>query len=145
MSYGSLAATTEERSAHPSCSGGRSCLRGAWRSGLTYLDVLFGTAVTVLIVVTLSMALTHGLRLSRVARARTQVLGAAQAEVERLRTVTFEQVGSYPVSGELLAGEVQVDLVSPRQKRVVVRLRHLEVPAATVVLMIDVYPHAPAR
>jgi Tfp pilus assembly protein PilV len=115
------------------------------RRGLTYLETLIGAALAVVIVVSLSAALTHGLQLSRMARARTHVLSAAQAELERLRGVPFEQLQSRPVSLDELTGEVHVDRVAPRQKRVTVSLRRTEMPGTTVVLAADVYQQSLPR
>jgi Tfp pilus assembly protein PilV len=95
--------------------------RGA--QGLSYVEVMVSTAGGLLLIMTLSAALIHGLRLSAAVKARTQLLNAAQAEMERIRGIPFERLESYAVNGPGgVAGKVRVETVAPRRKQVSVLL-----------------------
>lgn len=152
MSHGSLAATRDcgrhlappwRSPGGPSRptkgSGFRRC-----RCGVMYLDVMAGVAVLLIAVVALSAALVQGMRVSRMAKARTAVLDAAQAEMERLRGVGFDQLGDAAVETPDVMGRVRI-YSQGRSKRVVVALQHRQIGSASVTLATEVYRDGMAR
>ena len=106
--------------------------------GFSYVELLISLAVFALAVVSLSSGLTHGLALSGATRARTTLLNAAQAEMEKARGVAFDLLAGYAVSVPGMSGEVRVETLTARRKRVSVILqddyyRHQRVVLVTYV------------
>lgn len=107
--------------------------------GLTYAEVLVAAALLVGIVGSLVAGLSHGMRLSEMAKVRTALLNAAQDQIEQIRGRRFENVqGSVVTVGEM-TGNVTVEPLSARRKRVSVRLTHAQFPSQPIGLVTYVH------
>lgn len=111
------------------------------RGGFSYVTVICSMAIATLMMTALLMMLTHGLRLSAWARARTELLNAAQAELERACGTPFDRLQSYAVSGPNAAGSVQVESLPSGGKRISVWLQHARNSNQTVVLVTEASRH----
>src|SRR3989338_1289870 len=96
-------------------------LRGT--TGLSYAALLVGLGLTLLTVIWLSGSLTYGMRVARLTKVKTELLNVAQAEMEKLRGVPFDLLRGYPLTGTGMTGEVRVEPLTARRKRVAVLLQ----------------------
>jgi len=94
--------------------------------GFTYVEALVAAALLMGVVVSLTMGLSHGMRLSEMAKARTALLNAAQDQIEQVRGVRFNTLQGYAVSIGEITGNVTVEALTARRKRVSVRLTHAQ-------------------
>lgn len=107
--------------------------------GFSYITLLVGLSLTVLIAAALCGELIHGMQLVQLTRARTEVLNVAQAEMEAIRGTAFDRLVGFPVSGANAVGEIRVEALTPRRKRVSVFLQHPRYPNQTVTLVTYVH------
>lgn len=98
------------------------------RAGSSYISVLLGLALITIIGCALFAGFAHGQRLARLLRQRTALLNVAQAEMERARGMPFEHVLSHPIDQEGATGEMRVELLSARRKRIWLTVRHPSAP-----------------
>lgn len=108
-------------------------------AGLTYIEVLCGMSMALVMVSVCAVSLRHGARLAEASRARTQALNAAQSELERLRMRDFDDLAGYAVDNPPIRGEVFVEPLPPRGKRLIVALHHADYPGQDVWLVTDVH------
>ena len=94
--------------------------------GFTYVEALVAAALLMGVVVSLTAGLSHGMRLSEMAKARTALLNAAQDQIEQARGVRFNTLQGYAVSAGEITGNVTVEALTARRKRVSVRLTHAQ-------------------
>jgi glycerol-3-phosphate dehydrogenase len=118
-----------------------------WRNerGVSYPGVLLVTLLLPLLFLGLAAGLTHGMRLAGQAAAKTEILSAAQEEMERVRGIQFAQLQSYTVNGADGVGNVTVEDISSRQKRFSVALRHPGSAEQAVVLVTYVHQNGLSR
>jgi Tfp pilus assembly protein PilE len=109
--------------------------------GFSYVELLIGLAISLVMIVTLSMGLTYGVRLSNVTKAHADLLSAAQAEMERIRGLPFDRLESAAVRRPGVTGDIQVEQQTDRRKRVSVHLQHAQYPHLRIVLATYVHQH----
>jgi len=103
--------------------------------GLTYVGVLVAVVIVPVVIVALTMGLSQGMRLASMATAKTELLNAAQQEMERVRGIRFTDLQDYTVSRTDVTGLVTVEEVTARRKRVSVSLQHTAYPNQNVALV----------
>lgn len=103
--------------------------------GLTYVGVLVAVVITPIVFVALTMGLTQGMRLASMANAKTELLSAAQQEMEQVRGIRFTELQDYTVNRTDMTGQVTVEAVTARRKRVSVSLQHTAYPNQNVALV----------
>ena len=81
------------------------------------------------------MGLSQGMRLASMAAAKTELLNAAQQEMERVRGIRFTELQNYTVNRTNIAGQVTVENVTSRRKRISVLLAHTTYPNQNVALV----------
>ena len=115
------------------------------RTGFSYLEVLLAMAIALVVAVSSFMALTNGTRLSEAMHARVDLLNVGQAAMERLLGIPFDRLEGYAIDTADVTGEVTVDPLTPRRKRVSVCLRHHRALNQTLALVTYVYPQGLSR
>ncbi|MBI3311929.1 MAG: hypothetical protein HYZ88_00160 [Candidatus Omnitrophica bacterium] len=110
-------------------------------AGVSYLEIMFAITVVLVMVTSVFMGLTNGIRLMRAMQVRTALLNVGQSEMERVRGIPFTQLDSYTISRPQVLGEVTVDQLTARRKRVTVFLRHLRETNQSLILVTDVHQH----
>lgn len=98
------------------------------RAGSSYISVLLGLALITIIGCALFAGFAHGQRLARLLRQRTALLNVAQAEMEHVRGLPFEQVVSHPIDQGDVTGEVRIELLNAHRKRIWLTVRHPSAP-----------------
>lgn len=109
------------------------------QQGFTYVEALVAAALLVGVVVSLTMGLSHGMRLSEMAKARTALLNAAQDQIEQARGVRFNNLQGYAVNVDEITGNVTVEALTARRKRVSVRLTHAQFTSQPIELVTYVH------
>lgn len=107
--------------------------------GFSYVELVVSMAVLLLGAVALWGGLTTSLPLAGALRGRTTLLNRAQTEMETLRGIPFSGLATYQINDAEAVGEVRVDLLSARRKRVVVSLEHPRYLGRPLVLVTDVH------
>ena len=105
------------------------------RAGFSYLEVLVAVAIVLVVATSSSMAFTSGTRLSSTMRGRIELLNVGQEEMERLQDLPFNLLESYPIDLPPVRGQVTVDSVTPRRKRITMLLQHTQDDRQTLTLV----------
>lgn len=108
-------------------------------AGLSYLEVMFAITVILVMATSVFMGLTNGIRLMRAMQVRTALLNVGQSEMEHIRGIPFARLESYPISQPQMTGEVTVDHLTARRKRVTVRLQHTQETNQPLILVTYVH------
>ncbi|HEX9780633.1 MAG TPA: hypothetical protein VGB20_05395 [bacterium] len=111
------------------------------RLGISYVDLLFGLVISISLLVSLSMAWTHGMRMMRATEIRTELLNLAQGEMERVRGRPYGELESARIRAGEAVGEVTIERLEGRHARVTVKFARADDPGAPVTLVTEVYPH----
>ncbi len=112
---------------------------GRWERGFSFVELLISVAMIFCLAASLTGAFVYGTQFPRAIRARTELLNRAQAEMERIRGISFVNLAGYPVSSQDIVGEVRVETLTPRRKRVAVLLRHARYGNDTLALVTYVH------
>lgn len=107
--------------------------------GVSYISILIATAIAPIVILSATMGIVHGKRLSDGAKARTVLLSAAQDEIERMRGISFDLVQTYTVDRGNISGSVNVEFLTVRRKRVAVVMTHDQFANQSVTLVTYVH------
>ena len=115
-------------------------MRRGWNEGFSYLEVMVAITITIVMATSLSMTFIDGMKLSRLMQAKTELLNVGQAEMEKIRGLPFERVDGYAIETPEARGQVTVEFLTARRKRITVFLRHAR-ESQTLTLVTYRHPH----
>ena len=108
--------------------------------GFSYLEVMVAVTIAVVMATSLSMTFINGMKLSRLMQAKTELLNVGQAEMEKIHGIPFERVEGYAIETPEATGQVTVESLTARRKRITVSLRHTH-ESQTLALVTYRHPH----